>query len=55
MAHVVKAFDSKKGLPFWYVEERDSSDRVGPFSTREEAHAHLDQENRRRRDAGEPD
>ena len=29
MTHVVKLFDREKGLPFWYVEELDGSNRVG--------------------------
>lgn len=40
MARVVKTFDPEKGLPFWYVEF--DGDKYGPFSTSEEAHAYLD-------------
>jgi hypothetical protein len=40
MAQVVKTFNKEKGLPYWYVEF--DGDRYGPFSTSEEAHDFLD-------------
>lgn len=43
MAQILKQFDREKGLPFWYVDF--DGDRYGPFSTREEAVAYLDNDN----------
>lgn len=40
MARILKEFDRSKGLPFWYVDF--DGDRYGPFSTRKEAFAYLD-------------